>query len=223
MKARRGRWVKIAVVAAGIYFGLAAAGVAALHGGVVAARALGRGPAPGPDGLPPIAHLRAVDDKLLAGAQARPEHYRELARVGVTLVVDLRTGASDDPNRDDPALLASLGMDYVRMPVPDGRAPDAATVRRFLDAVGDARGRVFLHCGGGVGRSMTLEAAYEADRGIDPSWLDKLAIGPPSFEQLWFVAAAEPGGSPGPNAAVAAMSRAVDGPRRLWSRLRSRL
>ena len=119
--------------------------------------------------------------------------YAGLADLGVSLVVDVRTGSDDDPILDDPEYLASLGIDYLRLPIRDGRAPSESTVRRFVDAVGSADGLVFMHCGGGVGRSTSLQAAYEATHGHNPSLWGYLAVGPPTLEQARFIVSADPG------------------------------
>jgi uncharacterized protein (TIGR01244 family) len=165
-------------------------------------------------GWPGIIHLRVVDDRLLVGGETTPEQYRQLARRGVTLVIDARTDSATDSTTDDPDDLARLGIDYARLSVPDGRPPSPAQTRRFLDLVDRAEGRVFAHCGGGVGRATSLAAVYEAAQGQDPSTLEQLATGPPTIEQIWFVSTLRPDHpehriSP----VVAVASRAVDVPR----------
>jgi uncharacterized protein (TIGR01244 family) len=188
----------------------------------VAARWSGNDPRVHGDGWPGITHLRVVDDRLLVGGETSPEQYADLAERGVTLVIDTRTGGATDSSTDDPEQLAELGLDYATVPIPDGRAPTPAQVRRFLDLVDSADGRVFAHCGGGVGRSTSLAAAYEAAEGQDPSTLEQLATGPPTLEQIWFVATLSPDRpehhiSP----AVAVASRVVDAPRGLFGWLTS--
>jgi uncharacterized protein (TIGR01244 family) len=154
---------------------------------------------------------------LLVGGETTPEQYRELAERGVTTVVDTRTGGAADDSTDDPRLLAELGLDYRRLPIPDGRAPTPAQIRRFLDLVEAADGRVFAHCGGGVGRSTSLAAAYEAARGEDPSVLEQLATGPPTIEQIWFVATLRPDHPEHHiNPAIPVVSRIVDSPRTVF-------
>lgn len=188
----------------------------------VVARWAGKDPRIHDDDWPGITHLRAVDDRLLVGGQTTLEEYRGLAERGVTLVIDVRTGSATDTGEDDPEALAELGLDYVSLPIPDGRAPTAGQIRRFLDLVESADGRVFAHCGGGVGRSTSLAAAYEAAQGDDPSVLEQLATGPPTFEQIWFVATLrqdDPQHDISPVVAVA--SRLVDGPRTLYGWIRS--
>lgn len=168
-----------------------------------------------------VANLRVVDDTVWAGAQPGPAAYRELARRGVTHVVDLRTGADDDERHDDPDRLRALGMDYTWVPVPDGHAPRAADVRTFLEVVGRSDGIVFVHCGGGVGRSSVMQAAYLAAAGTDPRFLEVAAVGPMTLEQLWVVAtsgADDPGAS---NPVIRRVSEVLDAPRRALSRMRA--
>jgi uncharacterized protein (TIGR01244 family) len=204
-------------VAAAAWLGLFVAVNLVLFGIGVAARWSGKDPRLHRDGWPAITHLRRVDDRLLVGGETTPEQYEELAEHGVMLVIDTRTGGAADESTDDPRLLEELGFDYISLPIPDGRAPTPAQTRRFLAAVADADGPVFAHCGGGVGRSTSLAAAYEAAQGQDPSVLEQLATGPPTIEQIWFVATLSPGHPEHQvNPAVAVVSRAIDSPRTVY-------
>jgi uncharacterized protein (TIGR01244 family) len=183
----------------------------------VAARWAGTDPRIHENGWPDIRNLRVVDDRLLVGGETSTEQYRELAERDVTLVIDARTGGRADVSTDDRQQLAELGLDYTPLPIADGRAPTPAQIRRFLDLVATADGRVFAHCGGGVGRSTSLAAAYEAAQGQDPSVLEQLAVGPPTIEQIWFVSTLRPHDPEhGISPAVAVMSRVVDAPRSLY-------
>jgi protein tyrosine phosphatase (PTP) superfamily phosphohydrolase (DUF442 family) len=201
-----GGYMAVAVLSTGIMFA-----------GVAVTRALGHDPRAHDDSLPDIKHLRWADDKLLASAQPSRSDYAGLAELGVSLVVDVRTGSDDDPILDDPEYLASLGIDYLRLPFRDGRAPSDLTVRRFVNAVETADGLVFMHCGGGVGRSTSLQAAYQATRGQNPSLREHIAIGPPTLEQAWFIASASPKDPTSESLAVSLVSRALDAPRRILS------
>ncbi len=180
----------------------------------VAARWAGKDPRVHDDRWPDIRNLRVVGDRLLVGGATSLEQYRELAERDVTLVIDMRTDSSADLSTDEPEQLTALGLDYAELPIPDGRAPTPAQIRRFLDLVAAADGRVFAHCGGGVGRSTSIAAAFEAARGENPSVLEQLATGPPTVEQIWFVATLRPNRPDhGISPAVAVMSRVVDAPR----------
>lgn len=180
--------------------------------GVVVARLVGDRPTTAMAG---VHNFRAVDGEMWAGAQPHADDYEELAARGVRLVVDLRTGASDDPRKDDPALLRRLGVGYLALPVPDGHVPSEAQVRQFVAAVHETPGVVFVHCGGGVGRTSALTAAYSRATGTESGFVDAVALGPHTLEQLWFVAT----GSTNP--LVRRTSELLDAPRRAWSRLRA--
>jgi protein tyrosine phosphatase (PTP) superfamily phosphohydrolase (DUF442 family) len=202
------------------YIGVSVVGKTVIWIGVVAGRLLDRDPRARDPSLPPIKHFRKVDERLWVAAQPRTNHYWDLAESGVRVVVDVRTGSRADPRPDDPEFLRSLGLDYVWLPVPDGRAPDARTVERFTATVDNAAGIVFLHCGGGVGRSTSLTAAYKAANGQHPSLLEQMAVGPMSLEQAWFIAAVGKNGRSPYSAVIRGLSRyVVDAPRVLWGKI----
>ncbi|HEY8544270.1 MAG TPA: sulfur transferase domain-containing protein [Acidimicrobiales bacterium] len=190
-----------------------------------AARGAGKDPQLRADGWPAITHLRMVgegDDAVVFGAQPTLADYRALADQGVTTVIDLRENSPSpgNPNRDDPAALAELGIDYHPLPVIDGEAPSRDEIDEFLRIVDDADGIVFAHCSGGVGRSTTFAAIVQASRGQDPSVLEQVAVGPPTIEQMWFVGTLRPG-EPRHRITpvVAVVSRVIDFPRRIWGLL----
>lgn len=196
----------------------------AILGSVGLARTTGHDPHARGGQLPHIAHLRRVDDRVWAGGQPNRDAYRGLADMGVELVVDMRTGVPSDPRDDDPGFLRSLGMDHLWIPVRDGHAPTTDDVRRFAAAVAAADGPVYLHCGGGVGRSTSMEAAYMALEGNDPAVLRQLAVGPPTVEQIWYVSRLEPGDLGAANTLVARLSRSFfDAPRTAVNWVRGRL
>lgn len=161
-----------------------------------------------------IHNFRAVDGETWAGAQPDAEAYQALAAQGVRLVVDLRTGANDDPREDDPTLLRRLGVDYLALPLADGHVPSERQVGRFLAAVRDTDGVVFVHCGGGVGRTSTLTAGYARATGAEVGFVESVALGPHTVEQLWFLATGDT------NPLVRRVSELLDAPRRAWSRVR---
>lgn len=206
------RWRRRVVGTVVIYFLVVVMAQALLLVGVAAARLVGDRPTTDMAG---VHNFRKVDDRTWAGGQPEADAYPELAARGVRLVVDLRTGTRDDPREDDPALLGRLGVGYLRLPVPDGHVPSEDQVRRFLAAAGDTEGVVFVHCGGGVGRTSALTAASMRAAGEGPGLVDTMAVGPHTVEQLWFVATGDT------NPLVRRISEMLDAPRRAWSRLRA--
>ena len=168
----------------------------------------------------PIKNFAQVDTRLWRGAAPDRAGYRALAEHGVATVVDLR--AEDDLDVDT-AMLQDLGIKRVHLPLRDGQAPSAELVQRFLGAVKNSPGLVFVHCGAGVGRTGTLAAAYLVGTGqATPSEAlsRNLSVGPPSLEQIAFSAGLGDGRIHRPGPVLVAVSRALDAPRRIWVSLK---
>ena len=166
-----------------------------------------------------IRNFREVNGQLWRGAAPSTQGYRSLAAGGVTTIVDLR--AEDDLHVDE-AMLADLGVTRVHIPIRDGQAPPADKVRQFLQAVKDSPGKVYVHCGAGVGRTGSMVAAYLVATGqASPTQAlrHNLSVGPPSLEQVSYMAMMDAGEFERPNAALTAASRVLDAPRRIWSRV----
>lgn len=161
-----------------------------------------------------VKNLHVVDEQVWRSAAPGKRAYDDLAAAGVRTIVDLR--AEENLHVDTDAL-RQLGIEWVHLPIRDGQVPNRSQVDAFLAAVGRSDGITLVHCGAGVGRTGAMSAAYlVATGGASPraAMHRNLAVGPPSLEQLAFVA----GGLDEPNAAVVALSRTLDMPRRLWSR-----
>ena len=173
---------------------------------------------PAPAAVEGVHNLRAVDDRLWRGAAPTTEGYRELAQSGVTTVIDLR---AEEGIEGDAAVVREMGMDLVHIPVRDGQAPSTEEVDAFLAATRSAGGRIFVHCGAGVGRTGAMVGAYQvAERELSGTAAVRrnLAVGPPSLEQIAFVAGMGDDQLEKPGTLVTAVSRVLDAPRRLWSR-----
>ncbi|MFG2000764.1 dual specificity protein phosphatase family protein [Spirillospora sp. NPDC048911] len=172
-----------------------------------------------PAGVPGIHNFAHVDSHLWRGAAPTAEGYRRLADLGVHTVVDLRA------ENLAPAALrlpVDAGLTVVRLPMRDGQAPAPGQVERFLATVKAARGPVFVHCGAGVGRTGTMSAAYLVRTGqadAAEATARSLAVGPPTLEQVAFMRGLTGDRVARPPAAVVALSRVADSPRRSWARL----
>jgi len=171
---------------------------------------------PGPD-LDGVRKLYVVDKRLWRGAQPNVTGFRSLAASGVTTVVDLRPGSG--PRQGD-ADLRALGMEVVHLPVTDGTPPSPRQVRELVRVVDRSPGRVFLHCGEGVGRAGTMSSAYKVTTGqssASDALRESLAIGVLTFEQIAFIRSLDRGGANDPPAVATAVSRFLDAPRQLFN------
>lgn len=193
------------------------------NGGILAAslasRALGGSAAPA-ESIPGIPHLRQVDDRLWRGGAPSMGSYEALAAAGVSTVVDLRAG--DHVDRAAQAARRA-GLRVERVPLSDGRAPTAEEVDGLLDIIADSDGPVFIHCNAGVGRTGSMTASYLVATGQEQArsaLRGSLSVGPPSLEQVVYMALLEPGEAPDAvPGLVVAVSRAIDAPRHWWSAL----
>lgn len=105
---------------------------------------------------------RVGDDVFISG-QPTEQALRDLHAQGVTTVVNLRTPEemSKRVSFDEAALVKSLGMEYVYVPV-RGNAEfpySPAAVKSFAAAMTGAKGKVLLHCTV-AWRASHLWAAY---------------------------------------------------------------
>jgi protein tyrosine phosphatase (PTP) superfamily phosphohydrolase (DUF442 family) len=102
-------------------------------------------------GLP---NLHRVSPELYRGAQPTPEGFRELERMGVRTVVNLRSFHSD---RDE---MAGTGLGYEHITMKAWHPEDKEVVRFLRIATDPDRVPVFVHCEHGADRSGVMSAAY---------------------------------------------------------------
>jgi uncharacterized protein (TIGR01244 family) len=97
-----------------------------------------------------LAKFARVGDDVFIGGQPTERGLRELQAQGVTTVVNLRTPEEMTRNVafDEAALVRSLGMTYVYIPMRGNAdypySPDAVT--KFAEAMRNTNGKLLLHC-----------------------------------------------------------------------------
>jgi len=104
--------------------------------------------------------VRPVDGITSAG-QPDEAGFKVFADQGYTTVIDLRT-VGEDRGLDEPAVVESLGMEYVLLPIGrDGiNFENAKTLDKLIEA---ADGPVLVHCGSAnrVGALLALRKSLE--------------------------------------------------------------
>ena len=97
--------------------------------------------------LESIKNFRRVDEQLLTSGQPSEAQLATVAAHGVEIVINL--ALHDDPRyslSDEAGLVASLGLDYVHIPVQFAQ-PTEQDLRAFFDAMDANRGRhMLVHC-----------------------------------------------------------------------------
>jgi protein-tyrosine phosphatase len=106
-------------------------------------------------GIPILKHS-LVDSKLYVGPQYNRYGLRHLKRAHVQAVVNLRKEYDD-------AVHGLLLDEYCYLPTNDDDAPTIEQLKQgveFIRQQHTAGKRVYIHCGGGIGRAPTMAAAY---------------------------------------------------------------
>ena len=101
-----------------------------------------------------------VDGRLYRGGQPTREGIRQLARLGVKTVVDLRSEGSAT-REDERQLVESLGMAWVALPMRAYWRPSDRQVQEFLRLMRDpSQQPVFVHCRKGRDRVGVMVGVY---------------------------------------------------------------
>lgn len=147
---------------------------------------------------PGLPNFHRVSDDLYRGAQPEAEGIRELEKLGVRTIVNLRLVRSDRDEIRQAGLTTGgpvgstplpgprgIGYEHIRMEAWDA---DSDEVLRFLKIVSDpARTPVFVHCRHGADRTGTMCAVY---RIVVQGWsredaVEEMTGGGFGFHAIW--------------------------------------
>jgi|SRR5579884_2352908 len=110
-----------------------------------------------------VRNFHAVDDHLYRGAQPTPEGFKNLAKMGVHTIIDLRGGGERTANEQK--LVKDAGMRYVHIPMGGMTAPTDQQMATILGLLNDSTNwPVFIHCRRGADRTGTVIACYRIAR-----------------------------------------------------------
>jgi len=132
--------------------------------------------------LPGLPNLHKVSDDLYRGAQPNTEGMRQLEKIGIKTVVNLRSSHSD---RDE-LQGTSLACEHIEMTA--WGKPENEDVLRFLQIISDSNSLpVFVHCQHGADRTGTVCAVY---RIIIQDWskdeaIEEMTKGGFGFHSIW--------------------------------------
>ena len=131
--------------------------------------------------VPSIRHAGLADDhpsefplRYLARLRAEPsaEGFRQLARVGIHTVLDLRAEGGRATLEEH--LVRSLGMQYMNVPLAGYQAPTPAQIAVALRILENPLlAPVFVHCRRGADRTGTIMALY---RIVHDHWTNQQAL-----------------------------------------------
>jgi len=116
----------------------------------------------------------AQSDDLYISGQPQEESFAKLKSDGVTTVINLRTEKEMTDTQsvpfDEKAILDSLGLEYVHIPLGGPDSPYSNTaLLKFADALSNAKGKVLLHCAS-ARRASYIWAAYLIQyKGFEPN------------------------------------------------------
>ena len=124
--------------------------------------------------VPGVKNLAKISDALYRGAQPTAEGFRELKKLGVRTVVNLRSFHSD---RDE---LKGTGLRYAHI-YSQAWDPDDEDVLAFLKIVADpANQPIFVHCMHGADRTGWFVAFYrvvEQGWSVEDAWAEMQNFG----------------------------------------------
>ncbi len=113
----------------------------------------------------PIEHLSAVTPQLHVGGQHRPRGWNRMVERGITAVVNMREEWHDD-------VAQGIGGErHLHLITVDNTPPALEDLQRGVDFIAaeiEQGGKVYIHCGVGVGRAPVMAAAYLVSTGLTP-------------------------------------------------------
>ena len=110
--------------------------------------------------IPGVPDAGKINDFLYRGGQPSEDGLRELKRLGITTIVDLR-GKSPAAIEKEHQHLQSLGLDHVSIGGNGWSPPEDRQVAEFFSLIRkQPRQKIFVHCWFGADRTGVMIALY---------------------------------------------------------------
>jgi len=84
--------------------------------------------------LPEVINWRRLDERISLSGQPTEKQLSEIKDLGVTHIVNLGPHSNKGALKDEPAIVAQLGMSYIYIPV-DFENPTDSDFKEFCDAI----------------------------------------------------------------------------------------
>jgi len=109
-----------------------------------------------------VGNFQKVDEHVYRGAQPTDEGFRNLSKLGIKTIIDLRE--FDDRSRAEQKSVTAAGMQYIGVPMKGMQRPSDASVYKVLSMLEDtSTGPVFVHCKRGADRTGNVIACYRVE------------------------------------------------------------
>ena len=121
------------------------------------------GPFAGPNGVYPLANLRAIEDDLAYRSSQPDENMLRdvIAAFGIKTVINLRGENPDKPWwQDEDRVCRELGVELINIPMSATHMPSNAVLLSLYEALTTAEHPIWLHCQAGADRSGAAAAIW---------------------------------------------------------------
>lgn len=108
-----------------------------------------------------------IDEKIWGSSNPTMSELRELYQKGFRSIISLLKEDEESPNYDVEEV-EEMGFKRYSIPIKDFSPPTKGQFKEFLEVLSEAldRGKVLVHCEGGLGRTGTMAAAYWICKGL---------------------------------------------------------
>ncbi|MGI8639715.1 MAG: protein tyrosine phosphatase family protein [Pyrinomonadaceae bacterium] len=110
-----------------------------------------------------LKNFNQISENFYRGAQPTKEGVKELAKMGVKTIINLR--GESDLTRAEERWAKAAGVKFINIPLSNWFEPKAAQVQKVLDLIDDPKNQpVFVHCKRGADRTGIIVAVYRITR-----------------------------------------------------------